>query len=279
MAEAGRGPRACACTATQCRRWEKKLPARIGADREPSRSHEDRQWLGATALMDLEDAKLRLRTRSLTQLCKNDRERALAIYGFVKRIPFARPIKFRLRTPRAVLDAGRGDALDKVGLLVAMMRIARIPARIRFMEMQGEILRGLISQMSAAARPVAEMRIAGRWLATDTYIFDAAYMAAARHRLMELGWDCGWGIRRDGASIWDGVEDAFLAGRDGLVEDTSGVYEDPLAFIEGDLFRATHPPMARTLHWNILAPVMSKRIRGLREEASPGTPAALRKLS
>ena len=39
---------------------------------------------------------LRLRGHALTQLCKNDREKALAVYGFVKRIPFAKPLKLRL---------------------------------------------------------------------------------------------------------------------------------------------------------------------------------------
>ena len=37
-------------------------------------------WLRPSALLDLEDPKLRLRVHALTQLCKNEREKALAIY-------------------------------------------------------------------------------------------------------------------------------------------------------------------------------------------------------
>jgi len=84
-------------------------------------------WLAPTDLLDLEDVKVRLRARSLTQLCKSEREKALAIYGYVKRLPFSRQFKLRLRGPRKVLEAGCGDALDKVGLLVALLRIVEIP--------------------------------------------------------------------------------------------------------------------------------------------------------
>jgi hypothetical protein len=245
-------------------------------DFEPPMQDGPEHWLGPTELLDLGDAKLRLRARALTQLAKNDREKALAIYGFVKRMPFARPFKLRLRTPRQVIDAGRGDALDKVGLLVGLLRSADIPARIRFMHLPGETLRGLISHMSIAARPVAEIWLGGRWVATDTYIFDASYMVAARQRLAEEGWDCGYGIHREGASIWDGVQDAFLTGeaiaREHLVRGVDGAFADPTAFVASPVWRSTHPALASALHWNIMAPAMGKVIRKLREEAVAPAP-------
>jgi hypothetical protein len=228
-------------------------------------------WLASTRLLDLGDTKLRLRARSLTQLSKSDREKALAIYGFVKRVPFAKPFKLRLRTPRQVIDAGRGDALDKVGLLVALLRSVEIPARIRFMHLPGTMLRGLISHMSIAARPVAEVWLADRWIATDTYIFDAAYMAAARQRLAEENREFGYGIHREGAAIWNGVHDAFLTGeavaRDHMLGGTEGVFTDPAAFVASQAWRNTHPAVASAVHWNIMVPAMGKVIRKLREEA------------
>lgn len=246
----------------------------------PAALEEPEHWLGPTDLLDLGDAKLRLRARSVTQLSKTDREKALAIYGFVKRVPFAKPFKFRLRGPRQVLEAGRGDALDKVGLLVALLRIVDIPARIRFMHLPGEMLRGLISHMSIAARPVVEVHIGGRWLATDTYIFDAAYMAAARQRLAEEGWSCGYGIHREGASIWNGIDDAFLVGtevaRANLMRGHEGLFEDPLAFVQSPQWKDTHPAIASAVHWNIMVPAMGKVIRELREEAVGCAPAPRR---
>jgi hypothetical protein len=245
----------------------------------PAALAEPEHWLDSSALLDLADAKLQLRARSLTQLSKNEREKALAIYAFVKRLPFAKPFKFRLRSPRQVLEAGRGDALDKLGLLVALMRIAGIPARIRYMHLPGEMLRGLISHMSITSRGVAEVFLGGRWVATDTYIFDAAYMAAARQRLAEESWDCGYGIAKAGASIWNGADDAFLVGPDvamaNLVEGVDGLFEDPEAFVNGELFRNAHA-VGSTVHWNIMVPVMGKVIRELRAEAGGGLPATRR---
>ena len=54
--------------------------------------------LRPTSLLDLQDPKLRLRVQALTQLCKNEREKALAIYGFVKRLPLTRRVKLRAHT-------------------------------------------------------------------------------------------------------------------------------------------------------------------------------------
>jgi hypothetical protein len=253
------------------------VQAVLASDFEPSSRDGPEHWLGPTELLDLGDAKVRLRARALTQLAKNEREKALAIYGFVKRIPFARPFKLRLRTPRQVIDAGRGDALDKVGLFVGLLRSVDIPARIRFLHLPGEMLRGLISRMSIAARPVAEIWLGGRWVATDTYIFDAAYMAAARQRLAEEGWECGYGIHRDGAPIWNGVHDAFLIGeaiaREHLVRGAEGVFADPAAFVASPAWRDTHPAVSSAVHWNIMVPAMGKVIRRLREEAVAPVPS------
>lgn len=241
------------------------------------------QWLGSTPLLDLDDTRLRLRAKALTQLSKSQRDKALAIYGFVKRVPFARPFKLRLRSPREVLDAGRGDALDKVGLLLALLRIEGIPARIRFMHLPGRTLHGLISRVSATARAVAEVWL-DRWVATDTYIFDAAYMAAARRRLGEEGKETGYGIAQYGASIWDGMDDAFLLGPEiaqaGLVQGPEGVFDDPLAFVRSRLWRNTHPTLASTVHWNLMVPAIGRVIRELREEAvSPALSPAGRRAS
>ena len=121
-------------------------------------------WLGSSALLDLEDTRLRLRVRALTQLCKTDREKALAIYAFVKRIPFTKPLKLNLRTAREVLDMGRGDSQDKATLLVALLRLARIPARMRFIQYRGEVMRGLLPRLVNANRPVIEAWLGGQWV-------------------------------------------------------------------------------------------------------------------
>lgn len=248
-------------------------------DASPISDREDdpRRWLGSTPLLDLEDPKLRLRVRALTQLSKTEREKALALYAFVKRIPFAKPFKMRLHTAREVLEAGRGDAPDKVTLLVAMLRLARLPARIRYVSLRGEILRGLTTGVSQAARPVLEVWVQGQWLRTDTYIFDAAYMAAARQRLKDQGWEWGYGIHVGGAMLWDALSSAYVGGfpteQDPMVVEDLGLYADPLAFVSSRAYRENHPRLARAVHWNVLAPGMERAIRDLRQDMEPGAPS------
>ncbi|MBA3773335.1 MAG: transglutaminase domain-containing protein [Ramlibacter sp.] len=236
------------------------------------------RWLGSTLLLDLEDPKLRLRAHALTQLCKTEREKALAIYGFVKRIPFSKALKFRLRTARRVIDAGRGDAVDKATVLIALLRACDIPARMRYINLRGKILRGLTSGIASAARPVAEIWLNGGWMRTDTYIFDAAYMAAARQRLKDFGWDWGYGIHREGHLIWSGSGDAFLGGtsieNDAMVLGDLGVFNDPLELLSSPQWRASHPRIARAAHWNLLAPSMEKVVRELRDEGASPRPLA-----
>lgn len=250
----------------------------IAGDRE-----DPAHWLGSSPLLDLEDPKLRLRAHSLAQLCKSPREKALAVYGFVKRIRFAKPFKMRLHTAREVLDNGRGDAPDKATLLVALMRLVHIPARIRYIELRGEILRGLTSNMASASRPVAEFWINGRWVQTDTYIFDAAYMAAARQRLREQDWEWGYGIAQAGHALWNGLEGAWLGGLppqdDPMVVADQGVYCDPLEFVSSPAYRANHPRLSRALHWNMLSPLIERSIRDLRKDRRPAPRAGIGKTS
>lgn len=225
-------------------------------------------WLGPSRLIDLEDPKLRLRVHSLTQLCNNDREKAIAIYGFVKRLPLARRFQARPQTAREVFDFGSGDAPEKATLLVAMLRIARLPARMRYVMLSGEILRGIAAGMTQAARPIVEICLNERWLRTDTYIFDPACMAAARQRLRDRGWEWGYGIHVNGHMLWNGREDAFLGGVpsecDLMVVGQLGVYHDPAQYQRSRPTRR-HSRL-RALYWNMVAPFVDGAYRSLRNE-------------
>lgn len=234
-----------------------------------ARGQDPRLWLFSTALLDLDDPRLRLKARALTQLSKTPREKALALYAFVKRLPYGKPIKLRFRTAREVLDAGGGDGDDKGTLMVALLRAAGIPARLRYVELDGEIMRGWVP-MSRAARPVAEVWL-GRWVRTDTYLFDASYLAAARQRLKDQGWTHGYGISVAAQSLWNGVDDAFLGGvptgNDPMALRDLGVYHDPLDLVSSEIWRNDYRRVARAVHWNVVAPAMDRVIRELREEA------------
>ncbi|WP_298924158.1 transglutaminase family protein [uncultured Ramlibacter sp.] len=253
------------------------------ADEQAGALDAPERWLSASALLDLEDSRLRLRSHALTQLCTSERDKALAIYNFVKRILYGRPFKLRLRTARQVFDASQADAPDKATLLVALMRSAGIPARLRYIELRGEILRGLTSTMSNISRPLAEIWLGDRWVSVDTYIVDAAYMAAARQRLKDRDWEWGYGIHRNGQSVWNGMDDAFLGGKstaeDPMVVRDLGVFHDPQHFVESAIYSQMHPRFSRAVHLNILVPTVGLAIRDLRAERPPSTDRGTGKLS
>lgn len=242
------------------------LPAHWSPDEEID---EPQRWLGSSPLLDLGDPKLRLKVRSLVQLCKTEREKALALYGYVKRLPLARRIKLRPLTAREVYDAGRGDAPDKATLLVAMLRIAGIPSRLRMVGVSGEILRGVAPGLTEAYRPILEVYLSERWLRTDTFIYDAACMAAARQRLKDLGWEWGYGIHVNGNMLWDGHEDAFLGGVptecDLMVTGDYGLYNDAGHFHASRTFRRQFP-LWQYFRWLLVAPVVDWGLRNLRNE-------------
>lgn len=225
-------------------------------------------WLGSSPLLDLDDPKLRLRTRALTQLCKSERERALAVYRFVKRIPFARPFKMRLHTAREVLQQGRADGTDKATLFVAMLRLAEIPARLRYLTLRSETMRGLVDGPDPML-PVVEVFRERHWVGTDTFIYDAEYVAAARTRLRAFGWERGFGVAAEGDLLWDGTGHAYLGGmppaQDPMVVHDHGLYCDALEFVSSDRFRAAHSRLGRAVHWNMLSSGMERAIRELRE--------------
>jgi hypothetical protein len=238
-----------------------------------------RRWLGSTPLLDLDDPKLRLRVQSLTQLCTSERDKALAIYRFVKRMPVVKPMGLRLATARQVLSAGRGDAKRKATLAVAMLRIAGIPARVRWIALRGAILRGLTSAVHQVNRPVLEIWLDDGWQQTDTYIYDAATMAAARQSLKDRGWEWGFGIHVDGRMLWDGQGSMFMGhpphGPNPMFVRDLGCYHDPACFKASPAYRGAHNPLSRRLQWSLMSPLIDRAWRTLREPATVrGTPSS-----
>jgi hypothetical protein len=231
-------------------------------------------WMESTQLIDLHDPKLRLKAHSVTQLARSDREKILAIYSAVKRIPFAKPVKLRLRTAHDVLRAKRADAEDKATLFVALLRAAGFAARLCYVELHGDILRGLTTAIASAGRPVVQVWFEDKWRSTDTYIFDANYVAAARTRLRALKWEWGYGLHRRGHTLWNGLEDAFLTGNADVGGTISmgvlGWFHDPYDFVVSPAYRERYARVSRAVTWNVLAPGMNRAVKNLRQSAPGG---------
>lgn len=246
----------------------------------PQRIDDPSQWLGTTPLVDPECPRLRLKAQAIAQHGRTDRDKVLALYGAVKKIPFGKPIKLRLRTGREVLEAAHADAEDKATLLTAMLRSQGFAARLHYVELHGEILRGLTRAIASAARPVLQVWLDGRWASTDTYIFDAHYAAAARMRLRERGWDWGYGMHRSGHTLWSAHEDAYLTGDAATAAEVSlgtlGWFHDPAQFASA--YREGLPRVGRAMRWNMLAPGMHRAVQDLRTipPSAPARPSVAR---
>ncbi len=235
-------------------------------------------------MLVLDDSKLRLKAKSLTQLAHNDREKALAIYAYVKRMPHSRPVKLQTRTARQVIEAGHGDSEDKATLFIALLRACSLPARLRYVEIHGSMLRGLSDKLKSAARPLVEVYLpeplmdlartqpgmrASHWVCTDTYIFDASYVAAASAELDAQGWTYGFGLHRDAQQLWDGLCSSYLGGlpteHDPMVLEDLGLFHDAREYSQSMGYKRHHKPLARFLEWGVFAPQMSRTIQLLRQ--------------
>lgn len=222
-------------------------------------------WRGASELMDVGSPRLRLRAQSITHLSPGDGAKAIAIYTFVKRLPFRIRPRLRPRTADEVLQAGCGDAAEKATLMVALLRAIGVPARLRMIAYRGELLRGLTEGLERITRPIVEVHLRGGWQGTDTFVFPASYQVAARGLLRTAGWECGYGLHLRGSMSWWAVESAFLTGRlpheDPLVLEDLGIYHDMAQYEQSPGFAAQHARLPRWVRLQVLAPFVQRRVQ------------------
>jgi hypothetical protein len=165
-------------------------------------------WLCDHSALGLDASAVRIKAMQLTQLRRQAGAKAAACHDFVRAIPFELSNRRAHAAPH-VLSAGRGTALEKGNLLVALLRCSAIPARLRMYALAGDHLRGLVSWQCIVLHPVVEAFIERRWIGTDTFHLDVSLALAGRRRLLREGQRCGWGVNLGGAAAWDGERDAF----------------------------------------------------------------------
>jgi len=165
-------------------------------------------WLGDHGVLGLACAATRIKALQLTQLLHGERFKAVACHDFVRSVPLQWSAR-RTRGAGQVLSTGRGTAMEKADLLVALLRSSGIAARLRVYSLPADHLRGIAGAQATVLHPVVEAFLANRWVGTDTFHLDASLALAARRRLLHEGSRCGWGVRLDGAATWDGRNDAF----------------------------------------------------------------------
>jgi hypothetical protein len=182
----------------------------------------------------------------------NQTDRARAIHDFVRdRILFGFASSFYDQAASEVLASGIGYCNTKSTLFIAMLRAAGIPARQHFVDIDARILKPLVDPGTAYVdHSYSEVYLDGRWVRTDSYIIDPPLAIRARTRLIRESKCIGYGVHREGVSIWQGSEDAFSqfiddSSVDGFSRRDHGVFKDVGAFYDSDLGLNTLNPLLR----------------------------------
>jgi hypothetical protein len=219
---------------------------------------EPRKWLGSSPAFDLHDPRLRLKGLSLTQNAPSPRDKAIALHRFVQRMPYCGGSGTSIMTARQALDAGAGDCYGKTALFVALLRVCRIPARIRFVQLRGDVMHGwLWMRPRHVNHCIAEIWLNEAWVRTDTMVYDRPYMGAAKQALTNHGWRVGYGICADGLEWWDGRRDSYAT----FVPDDPasmplrdlGVYDDPISFVATGPRPGEQSAWMQHLSWKLIA--------------------------
>jgi hypothetical protein len=240
------------------------------AERERS---DPSRWLGDTPMLNLRDDKLRLRVTTVTQFSRTETDKLQSICTYVASIPFNVPAFAASRVTRVTLAHRHSVGwYSKAALFQAMLRAAGIPARVRMIRVDNDMFRGLATTRQQFVLPVVEMWTRGKWVVTDSYVYDPRYLAAAREALERRGWRSGFGIHLEGQDRWNGTDDALIMiaadpALGSIAQQFPGIYDDPQEF-------ALQVKRESLLRWiamlarnRIMSIRMNRQVRRLRSEA------------
>jgi hypothetical protein len=182
--------------------------------------------------------------RELTQDAASQSEAAIRLHDFVRdSIRFGVTHRFDDATPEQTLEAGVGHCNPQGRLLVALLRAVDIPARMHFVWIRMEVLRGLFPPLfsgwpRAGQHAYVEVEIEGKTRSIDSFILDRPLYRGAVARLRREKRRMGYGTHVDGQVDWDAEGDAFsqLVAPEMLLGDV-GPVEDVEAFFRGERYR------------------------------------------
>lgn len=163
-----------------------------------------------TRYVDFDRKDVRAASMSAVGRATGPRDRALAIFEFVRNIPFGFSAGFWDNKASDVLRSRRGYCNTKSTLFVAMLRSVGVPARQQFVEIDARILHGILDPGTTMVdHSYVEVLLDGEWIATDAYIVDPPLFAVARDRLRRENRLLGYGAHATGSNEWDGQSPSF----------------------------------------------------------------------
>ncbi|KIZ05619.1 hypothetical protein MNEG_2341 [Monoraphidium neglectum] len=169
------------------------------------------EWLQPTRLIDCGHPKVVAAAATATEGAGDDVQKALLLYFFVRdAIKFGIPAKFDNLKASEVLSLGYGFCNPKATLFVALLRAARIPARIHMVSINMAVNAGYgMPDNVYGDHAYTEVFLDSQWVKLDSYVVDAPLFAAAQSKIKQLGWVQGYGVHSKGVNDWDGLSDSF----------------------------------------------------------------------
>ena len=168
-------------------------------------------WIGGTRYIDKDHLCVQTAALDLSSGQQSDRNKVLAIFQFVRdQVKFGFTRGFWDNKASDVLASRIGYCNTKSTLFVALLRAINIPARQVFVDIDADILHGLLDPGTPYVdHSYVEVYIDGIWVATDSYIVDADLFGPAQRRVQNEGHPMGYGVHATGTLEWDGRSPAF----------------------------------------------------------------------
>ena len=141
-------------------------------------------------------------------------EHAILVHKYVRdSILFGFSGRFWNETATEVLRTGRGFCNTKSTLFAALLRALGIPCRLQLVDISSQILDGILNPRAPYVEHTytevfnSEKK---QWCRVDSYIVDIALAETAKKKLVQEDKVIGYGVHRDGQSIWNGFDDSFI---------------------------------------------------------------------
>jgi len=167
---------------------------------------------------------------SLTRCVKpsmTNTQKAIAIHDFVRdEIKFGFSRNFWNETASNVLTNKIGFCNNKSTLFVAMLRAAKIPARIRVFALSKDVLKNILDPGTKYVdHSIVEVFLNDKWIQVDSHIVDTKLSESAQKKLpREI--KLGYGIRQNSCRVWDGKSDCFSQLDKLFIKEDFGIFND-----------------------------------------------------
>ena len=212
-------------------------------------------YLQSTQYCDCNNESLKKKVYEIINSTKTKREAALKIFGFVRdEIPFNATLNIFRKASTTMKDR-TVDYCNKINLHIAFLRAVQIPARIRYAQINKEVLKPFIPGFlyNRIPNPIGhawcECYLDERWISCEALFDEPLFIGMKKQNLVSS---------EDIPSIdWDGLDDLILL-KSWIVE-----YNESIASLDDllqyELEKVGYPPKIFCILFNWLAAMGSQR--------------------